>query len=271
MERTATPQRRNTTMDAATHQQLVRGRTVVLGLLARRGYDVGDVQRAESADASLLERRVASCVESGDELNVVAAAKPGGGAVAQRAHLLYWPNVKSRLHLARQIAELYAPEAAEEEGEAPAPAGQAAQAEADAEAEGGKAKRKGERGARAVRPSPEDEVVVVLTEELPIATLTAHALTEWRTRRARLTLLLVQSTVLDPRDHELVPPHRRVDVTEEAAVLKALHAPSKAALQIIQFHNDAVARFMGLVPGDVVEIKRPSPTAGIATNYRVCV
>ena len=39
----------------------------------------------------------------------------------------------------------------------------------------------------------------------------------------------------------------------------------------IKFHFDMQARILGLVPGDVVEIQRPSETAGIYTFYRVCM
>jgi DNA-directed RNA polymerase subunit H (RpoH/RPB5) len=205
---------------------------------------VGAVAAEEAADAALLERRAAA----GDALNLAAAAVPGGGAKGEKAVLLYWLAVKSRVQLARNLAELWA------------------DAEPEAEDGGSTARRK-----LSLRPKPGDEVVVVLADDLGDSVLNTLALDEWRARRARVTLLTAAQTRLDPRDHVLVPPHRRLRPDEEAAVLRRHHVASKAALQHIVFHADPVARFMGLVPGDVVEIVRPSPTAGEFTNYRTCV
>ena len=42
-------------------------------------------------------------------------------------------------------------------------------------------------------------------------------------------------------------------------------------LPMIRFHEDIIARILGLVPGDIVKITRPSPQSGEYESYRVCV
>jgi DNA-directed RNA polymerase subunit H (RpoH/RPB5) len=38
----------------------------------------------------------------------------------------------------------------------------------------------------------------------------------------------------------------------------------------IKYHFDMQARILGLLPGEIVEIKRPSPTIGEYPMYRIC-
>jgi DNA-directed RNA polymerase subunit H (RpoH/RPB5) len=52
--------------------------------------------------------------------------------------------------------------------------------------------------------------------------------------------------------------------------MSQLSLKSKSELPHIKFHLDMQARVLGLVPGDLVEIKRSSETAGITTAFRVC-
>jgi DNA-directed RNA polymerase subunit H len=70
--------------------------------------------------------------------------------------------------------------------------------------------------------------------------------------------------------HVLVPKHERVPVSEEQALLKENYA-KKSQLPLIRYHEDPIARMIGLMPGDIVKIVRPSLTAGESVGYRVCV
>jgi len=45
----------------------------------------------------------------------------------------------------------------------------------------------------------------------------------------------------------------------------------KSQLSFIKFHEDMIARIMGLVPGDIVKIVRPSAASGTYEMYRVCM
>ena len=78
------------------------------------------------------------------------------------------------------------------------------------------------------------------------------------------------SIVNNPLKHILVPPHEKVPAEEEADLLKSMYA-TKAQLPLIRFHEDPIARMLGLVPKDIVKITRPSLTAGECILYRLCV
>lgn len=76
--------------------------------------------------------------------------------------------------------------------------------------------------------------------------------------------------VNNPLKHMLVPLHEKVPAEEEEQLLKKLCA-TKANLPLIRFHEDPIARIIGLVPKDIVKITRPSLTAGENIGYRLCV
>jgi DNA-directed RNA polymerase subunit H len=78
------------------------------------------------------------------------------------------------------------------------------------------------------------------------------------------------SIINNPLKHILVPKHEKVPVEEEESLLKGMYA-TKLQLPLIRFHEDPIARMLGLVPKDIVRIIRPSLTAGENIGYRVCV
>jgi DNA-directed RNA polymerase subunit H (RpoH/RPB5) len=78
------------------------------------------------------------------------------------------------------------------------------------------------------------------------------------------------SIVNNPLNHILVPKHEKVPAEDEDALLKGMYA-TKAQLPLIRFHEDPIARMLGLVPKDIVRITRPSLTAGENIGYRLCV
>ena len=80
----------------------------------------------------------------------------------------------------------------------------------------------------------------------------------------------ISAIVTNPLKHMLVPLHQKVPAEEVPALLKSMYA-KKTQLPLIRFHEDPIARMIGLIPGDVVQISRPSPTAGECILYRVCV
>jgi len=69
------------------------------------------------------------------------------------------------------------------------------------------------------------------------------------------------------RDHELVPKHRKLSFEEAVIVLQKLgvkpHELPKISI------NDPMVRILRARPGDIIEIRRRSPTAGEAIYYRI--
>ena len=56
---------------------------------------------------------------------------------------------------------------------------------------------------------------------------------------------------------------------EETTLLEDLYA-KKIQFPLIRFHEDPIARMLGLLPGELVKITRSSPTAGVYHVYRIC-
>lgn len=113
------------------------------------------------------------------------------------------------------------------------------------------------------------EVIVITLE--PIApNFHAMAFTVWTKFNVKLRYFQAASLVNNPMKHILVPKHEIVPKDEEEPLLKSMFA-KKSELPIIRFHEDPIARILGAVPGDIVKITRPSPTAGECVVYRICI
>jgi DNA-directed RNA polymerase subunit H (RpoH/RPB5) len=113
------------------------------------------------------------------------------------------------------------------------------------------------------------ELIIITLE--PIApNFHATALMCYNTHKAKVRFFQAAAIINNPLKHILVPNHERVPGEQEEELLKGLYA-KKSQLPFIRFHEDPVARMIGLVPGDIVKITRPSLTAGECIGYRVCV
>ena len=114
------------------------------------------------------------------------------------------------------------------------------------------------------------ELIIVTLE--PIApNFNAMAFQLWMAEpRTKVRYFQAAAIVNNPLKHMLVPKHEKVPADQEEGLLKSLHA-TKAQLPLIRFHEDPIARILGLVPKDIVKITRPSLTGGEAIGYRLCV
>lgn len=68
--------------------------------------------------------------------------------------------------------------------------------------------------------------------------------------------------------HVLVPKHVLLSEMEKSVVLKEYRC-TEGQIPIIE-SSDPMARYLGLLPNDVVRISRPSETVGIYTTFRIC-
>ena len=74
---------------------------------------------------------------------------------------------------------------------------------------------------------------------------------------------------LDVRKHALVPQHRKLGEKEKQAVLEQYHATLEHMPKISK--KDPVILAINARPGDLIEIRRKSPTSGESLFYRVVV
>jgi len=119
---------------------------------------------------------------------------------------------------------------------------------------------------------PETTEVIVMTVIEPIVeAFHKAALDQWNRHKLRIRFFQAAALVINPLTHMLVPPHEKVPAEEIQPILTKLYCTSRTKLPLIRFHEDPIARLLGLLPGDVVKITRPSPTAlTYDPYYRVC-
>ncbi len=124
---------------------------------------------------------------------------------------------------------------------------------------------------RVPRVDPKNTEVIVIVLEDVADVFHAEALRMWLAEKLKIRFFKAHNLIFDPREHIHVPKHEKLPEEQHADFLKTNYIRSKANLPIIKFHEDMIARVMGLVPGDIVKITRPSPASGTYEIYRVCM
>ena len=114
------------------------------------------------------------------------------------------------------------------------------------------------------------EVIVILAMDAIADTFNQAALSAYTNSKLRIAFFQAAQLVNNPLEHVLVPKHERMPRSEHKNFLKDQKIKSPLNLPKIIFHEDMIARLLGLVPGDIVKITRPSPTAGEYVYYRRC-
>ena len=152
--------------------------------------------------------------------------------VTKRCIVLYWVENAVRLRLEKEIDDLY-----------------------DVE--------------NPVHYEPADEIIVLFAEPFH-EVFHVQASKQWITRKANLSFFNLKQVISNPSRHVFVPPHRILLAEEVTSIIQRLHLKSKSELPHIKYHVDMQARVMGAIPGDIIEIQRPSETCGIYTVFRVC-
>ena len=115
---------------------------------------------------------------------------------------------------------------------------------------------------------PTDDLIVLLNEPYNEA-FDKAAIQMWQNRKSRVTFFHIKQVVVNMSRHVLVPPHRKLTVDEARGAIASLRLTQKSQLPLIK-HHDMQSRILGLVPGDIVEVLRPSPTAGVSRILRIC-
>ena len=115
------------------------------------------------------------------------------------------------------------------------------------------------------------EVMVILLESINNEVFHTVSLATYQKHKIRISFFQAHSLVNNPKEHILVPKHEIVPKDEIPELKKRLNIQGVSNLPFIRFHQDIQARLLGALPGDVIKITRPSPSAGVEIVYRVCV
>jgi len=117
---------------------------------------------------------------------------------------------------------------------------------------------------------PETTELIIITLEPIAPNFHTMAYTCYNTHKTLVRYFQAAAIVNNPLKHILVPKHELVPKEQEEELLKSLYA-KKTQLPLIRYHEDPIARIIGLLPGDIVKITRGSLSAGECIGYRLCV
>lgn len=115
-----------------------------------------------------------------------------------------------------------------------------------------------------------DEVVVITMEQIVDAFHTA-SLDAWNTHGLKIQFFWMPSMVNYPMDHVLQPKFELVPKEDYEGIMNKFYVKRLQQFPMIRYHADMIARCLGLTPGELVKIIRPSPSAGEYELYRICV
>jgi len=114
------------------------------------------------------------------------------------------------------------------------------------------------------------DTLFIIIKDDPNETLINEIKHIWESEGIFIVVESIKRLQFNILEHTLVPPHRVVLESEVLEIMKKYNITSK-----IQFPDisrfDPVARVIGLRPGQLCHIIRPSKTAIEANYYRICV
>jgi DNA-directed RNA polymerase subunit H (RpoH/RPB5) len=118
--------------------------------------------------------------------------------------------------------------------------------------------------------SPENTDYIFILGEAYHESFDLVAMLAWQ-KKVKISFFHIKQLILNPSKHVLVPKHERVQVDAIPELKKELNLVTLNRLPFIKYHIDMQARWLGLTPGEVIKITRPSPTAGKSEGYRLCI
>jgi DNA-directed RNA polymerase subunit H (RpoH/RPB5) len=82
--------------------------------------------------------------------------------------------------------------------------------------------------------------------------------------------LTFKQLLYNPLQHELVPKHTKLNTEEIIQIMTKYNIKHKSQIPFI-LKNDIISKWIGLRPGDIVEIERYNINSGLSYYYRCCV
>jgi len=113
-----------------------------------------------------------------------------------------------------------------------------------------------------------DTLFIIIKDE-PNETLINELKHIWEADGIFIVIESIKRLQFNILEHVLIPPHRVLMDTEVETIMKKYNIIKKTQMPNIS-RFDPVARVIGLRPGQVCEILRPSKTSIVAKYYRVC-
>ena len=116
------------------------------------------------------------------------------------------------------------------------------------------------------------QFIWILQEHPPSITMQSVQQKELQLQEKKgfIQIFLTKELLYNPTKHELVPKHKKLSPEAAETLVAEMQLKSKNQLPFIQ-KQDIIARWLGLLPGDIVKITRYTETSGKYYYYRCCV
>ena len=114
------------------------------------------------------------------------------------------------------------------------------------------------------------DTLFIIIKDDPNETLVNELKHIWESDGIFIVVESIKRLQFNILDHQLVPPHRVMYETEVINIMKKYNIVDKTKFPDIS-RFDPVARAIGLRPGQVCHIIRPSKTSIEANYYRICI
>ena len=130
-----------------------------------------------------------------------------------------------------------------------------------------------EYGLYGVNPETTEVLIIYMPKNISEDTLPYDkaALEALTTHKLLIQFFPMTRLVNNPLNHMLQPKFELIPSEQHKNLLEENYARSKTQFPLIRYHHDMVARCLGLIPGDIIKITRPSYSAGEYVSYRTCV
>jgi DNA-directed RNA polymerase subunit H (RpoH/RPB5) len=119
--------------------------------------------------------------------------------------------------------------------------------------------------------NPETDTIIILLAEPFHPVFDIQSAKQWTLHKHRVSFFNMKNLISNPLKHVMQPEFRKLTEQEAQDLQLKLKLKSRKNLPMIIYHVDMVARVMGLLPGEILHIQRPSETCGLTEGYRVCV
>lgn len=114
------------------------------------------------------------------------------------------------------------------------------------------------------------DTLVIITKDDPNDTLVQQVKLTWETENIFIIIYSIKRLQFNIMNHEKVPPHQKLSATEKEEFKKQYNILTESQIpEISRF--DPVAIAIGLRPGEICKITRPSKTAITSKFYRLCI
>ncbi len=118
---------------------------------------------------------------------------------------------------------------------------------------------------------PEDNLIIISYEKINVPGSSFETMLNnfYNQKGYFVQIISLTQLLINIIDHRDVPKHEVISEEEKKELLKKYYITDLNLPNILR--NDAMAIYLGLLPGEVVRILRPSPTSGTYVSYRICV